>query len=435
VDAALRAAARAAADVAGAVDELGAAQLEGLVPALTATIARFESVRLAALRAADRVGVADRTGMRTTAEWAAAACGDKPGRARGDCALADKLAAAAVFAEALASGSVSKAQAAVLADADQPTTAEQRHLLGEAAHLSVNELERRVTRFNVDRDQPTEPVVPSVSITPTKGGGVKAEVTLDALGGELFTTALDAAAQKLSFQTGTPLSQRRAAGLSAIARYFVEHHNMVTHRLGRPHVVVTVPVTVVGGAAAGGSAVMGSGAVIDAATARQLACDASVSRLISGPANEPLDVGRASRSIPTAIARQLLVEDRHCRWPGCYAPAWSCEGHHVVWWDGPYCGQTKLVNLALLCWLHHHLVHKDSGWQLHLDADTRGLTVSYRGRHVGTTHPPGRQRPPPPPLAPVPAPATHTTPHTNPAPKQEGLFDGAPQLVVSSAPP
>jgi hypothetical protein len=75
VDAALAAAARAASDVAAAVDGLDPAQLEGLVPALTATIARFESVRLAALRAADGVGVADRAGMRSTADWAAAARG------------------------------------------------------------------------------------------------------------------------------------------------------------------------------------------------------------------------------------------------------------------------------------------------------------------------------------------------------------------------
>jgi hypothetical protein len=433
VDAALRAATRAAADVAAAVDGLGAAQLEGLVPALTAMIARFESVRLAALRAADRVGVADRAGLRSTADWAAAACGDRPGRARGDCALADRLATSAVFADALATGSVSKAEAAVLADAERPTAAEQRELLADAAALSVSELERRVSRFNLDRDRPPEPVVPAVAITPTTGGGVKAEVTLDGLGGELFTTALDAAAQKLSFESGTPLAQRRAAGLCAIARYFLDHHDTVTHRLGRPHVVVTVPVGVVNDEHGGGSAGLGSGAVIDAATARQLACDASVSRLITGPASEPLDVGRATRSIPVAIARQLLVEDRHCRWPGCQSPAWSCEGHHVLWWDGPYRGETKLVNLTLLCWFHHHLVHKDPGWQLHLDAETRRLTVTYRGRHVGTTNPPGRH-PPQRRTEPVPAPATPTTTPDNPRPEQTGLFDDAPLLVGSATP-
>jgi hypothetical protein len=393
----------AATDLAGEIEGLAAPQLEVLVPAVASLIARFEAVRLSALRAADRLRVGDRAGMRSTAEWAAAACGDKRGKARGVCELADKLAARPVFADAFASGAVSKAQAAALADAVEPSAAEQRGLVQEATSLSVGELERRVARFNHDRQTPPPEVVPSVSITSTKDG-VKLEATLDPLGGEVVTTALDAAAQQLSFESGTPLTQRRAAGLSAISRYFLEHHSEVTHRLGRPHVVVTLPVEVLADDTAAGGATLGSGAVIDAGTARQLACDASVSRLITGPASEPLDIGRASRSTPTGIARVLIVEDRHCRWPGCEAPVWSCEGHHVTWWDGPYRGETKLQHLALLCWFHHHLLHKDRGWELHLTPETRRLTVSYRGRLVGVTDPPGRRRR----SEPVPAPATAT---------------------------
>src|SRR5262245_3955126 len=103
-DSALMVADYTASDLAGEVDGLGAAQLELFVPAVAAVIARFEAVRLAALRAADRFGVGDRAGMRSTADWAAATCGEKRGKARGDCELADKLAVRPVFAEALASG-------------------------------------------------------------------------------------------------------------------------------------------------------------------------------------------------------------------------------------------------------------------------------------------------------------------------------------------
>jgi hypothetical protein len=391
IDSALTVAGYAARDIAAEVDSLAAPQLEVLVPALAATIARFEAVRLRALQAADRVRVGDRVGMPTTADWAAAVSGEKRDKARRDCELADKLASRPVFAEALASGAVSMAQASALAGAVRPSDTEQRALLDDAAALSVNELERRVTRFNLDRERAPEPVFPSVSIVPTRSG-VKAEVVLDVVGGEVFTTAVDAAAQKLSFESGSPLTQRRAAGLTAICRFFLDHHRKVTHRLGRPHVVVNVPLGTLTDDHPSGSAMLGSGAVIDSATARRLACDASVSRLITGPASEPLDIGRASRSIPTGISRQLIVEDQHCRWPGCQSPAWSCEGHHVRWWDGPYCGETKLSNLALMCWHHHHLLHRDRGWELSLDPQTRRLTVRYRGRLVGTTDPPGRRR-------------------------------------------
>ena len=233
---------------------------------------------------------------------------------------------------------------------------------------------------------------------------MKVEGTLDALGGEIVTTALDAAIQKLTFEKGTGRAGRRAAGLVSVCRYFLEHHTEVTHRLGRPHVVATIPLAVLTGGS--GGAVLGSGAVIDAATARQLACDASLSRLITGPASEPLDVGRATRSIPTAIARQLIVEDQHCRHPGCEAPAWACEAHHVIWWEGPNRGETKLTNLVLECWQHHHLLHKDPGWRLVLDPATRRLDVFYRDRLIGSTFPPGRRR-----TGPVPAPAPPPSPN------------------------
>jgi hypothetical protein len=416
IDSALMAMNSAVAAIAADVDSLAAPQLELLVPALAATMSRFQAVRLAALAAADRARVADRSGMRSTADWAAAVSGEKRGTMRGDCELAGRLAARPAFADALAAGAVSKAQATVLSGAVEPSDTEQRQLLDHAAQSSVNELERHVARFNLDRSRPTDPVVPAVTITPTTGG-VKADVCLDALGGELFTTAVDAAAQKLSFDAGTPLSRRRADGLAAICRYFLEHHTAVTHRLGRPHVVVVMPVELATNETASGAATVASGAVIDAATARHLACDASVSRLVTGPASEPLDIGRASRSIPAPMARQLVVEDRHCRWPGCQSPAWACEGHHVEWWSSPYRGETKLSNLILLCWHHHHLLHKDRGWQLTLDPATRHLTVEYHDRLIGTSHPPGRRRPAEPVVAPAPP-----EPDFTPA-EQAQLFD------------
>jgi hypothetical protein len=407
IDSALMVAGWSAHDIADEIDTLAAPQLADLVPALASTIARFEAVRLAALRAADRASVGDLAGMADTASWAAAITGEKQGRARGDVELAGKLADLAPIAAALADGRVSKSQVAALAGAHNPSANEQAELLTDAASLSVPELERRVERFNLDRNRPADSVVPAVTITPTRGG-VKIEGTLDALGGECVTTALDAAAAKLTFEKGTGRAERRAAGLTAIARYFMEHHTELTHRLGRPHVVANVPLRVLAGGT--GSAVLASGAVIDAATARQLACDASVSRLITGPASEPLDVGRATRSIPTAIARQLILEDQHCRHPGCDAPVWACEAHHVVFWEGPSKGETKLTNLVLLCWHHHHLLHKDPGWRLTLDPTTRRLDVHYHDRQVGTTHPPGRQRAEPD-LAPAsPTSATDTTP-------------------------
>jgi len=59
-----------------------------------------------------------------------------------------------------------------------------------------------------------------------------------------------------------------------------------------------------------------------------------------------LDVGRRTRTIPSAIARALRQRDGGCRFPKC-----TCErfvaGHHVIHWaDG---GEAKLDNLQESC--------------------------------------------------------------------------------------
>ena len=108
VDAALDAAADAAGVLAGEVDTLAAPQLAVMVPAVAMVIARFEAVRLAAVRAADRADVAAQAGMPSTAEWMAGVTGEKRGKARGDVELAEKLADMGEIADTLASGEVSK---------------------------------------------------------------------------------------------------------------------------------------------------------------------------------------------------------------------------------------------------------------------------------------------------------------------------------------
>ena len=392
LDAALDAAVAAADVLAGEVDSLAAPQLAAMVPAVARVIARFEAVRFAAVRAADRADVAAAAGMASTADWLAATTGEKRGRARGDVELAERLAGLTEVAGALGRGEVSKSQADTLSGADGASLTEQRALLDDAHAMSLNELARRVERFNHEHHHPPPRIVPSMVLTTGHDGSIHADVTLDALGAEFVTTAVDAAHAQMSFDTATSLAERRAAGLVGVCRFFLENHQTLHHRLGRPHVIVTIPIATLQTASAAGTATLGTGGILDADTARQLACDAGISRTITGPGSEPLDIGRATRSIPTAIARQLIVEDVHCRWVGCESPAWTCEGHHVRFWEAPHYGETKLTNLALLCWHHHHLLHRDPGWRLTLDPSSRRLDINYHRRTIGHTHPPGRRR-------------------------------------------
>jgi hypothetical protein len=72
-------------------------------------------------------------------------------------------------------------------------------------------------------------------------------------------------------------------------------------------------------------------------------------------AGEILDVGRARRTIPSAIARALWLRDGGCRVPGCGRKR-HLHGHHIeAWAEG---GKTAKSNLVLLCPSHHALVHE-----------------------------------------------------------------------------
>src|SRR3954471_10424146 len=70
-------------------------------------------------------------------------------------------------------------------------------------------------------------------------------------------------------------------------------------------------------------------------TARRLACDAGVVRLLTDPAGLPMDVGQEQRCATAAIRRALEARDGHCVFTGCTAPAAWCDvalpgfrGHH-----------------------------------------------------------------------------------------------------------
>ena len=133
------------------------------------------------------------------------------------------------------------------------------------------------------------------------------------------------------------------------------------------------------------------GTRVSAETSRRLSCDASVVRLTESPDGSILDVGRKTRTIPSAIRRALESRDRGCRFPGCGLR--FTDAHHVRHWaDG---GQTNLDNLVLLCRFHHRLVH-EQGYTAHFPRGERLYFLDPSMRMIP-------DRPPPfPPLPPEP---------------------------------
>ena len=409
VDRRLREAMDCVAEIRTTLHCLDAPDLAVRIPDIAKLIAAGEAAKLEGVRLADALHVGDLTGARSTADWIADVTREKPGRARRDVDLAARLDDLDQVGEALAGGSISKTQADVLAGATGATSDEQHDLLDLAGSSSVGELEQAVKQFQIDRDQPAPTFVPGLRFQ-HHPSDVTVDAILDPISADTVITAVGAAADQLSFDKGSALAERHAARLVAVARYFLDHADTGLHRHNRPHVTVEIPIATIETRC--GTATLASGTVIDAAIALAWACDADITRLITGPVSEPLDVGRRTRLISKAIWTALAHDDGHCRWPGCTSPLWSTQAHHVIWWGAPSNGETKLKNLVLLCWHHHHLVHRDSSWQLTLDRRTRALTVAYDGRLVDVTHPPGRRTAP----APAPAPTTEN-PDARPDPR------------------
>jgi len=88
---------------------------------------------------------------------------------------------------------------------------------------------------------------------------------------------------------------------------------------------------------------------------KRLCCDGNTITIVENTNGEPLNIGRKSRTIPTAIKRALHARDKHCRFPGCQNSRFV-DAHHIQHWSAG--GETSLDNLLLLCGKHHRLVHE-----------------------------------------------------------------------------
>jgi hypothetical protein len=135
------------------------------------------------------------------------------------------------------------------------------------------------------------------------------------------------------------------------------------HRGEPPHVNVTISYDALRGELGQPPGLLDHGAPVSAETARMWACDAKIIPIVLGANSEPLDIGRASRIWPPAIARAITTRDGGCVIPGCDRPPSWTRIHHLRFWAAG--GQTSLDNGALVCETHHTHVHKH-GWTIRI---------------------------------------------------------------------
>ena len=153
-----------------------------------------------------------------------------------------------------------------------------------------------------------------------------------------------------------------AALLDGVAEHVsMEHAEELPATEATPDRDLAVPMS---GPDAGQAVIEQAGGIhVGKEAARRVACDAGLVELRHGADGEVLDVGRRTRTVPTALRRALQSRDRNqCQFPGCESR--HCDAHHVMHWaDG---GETQLSNLVLACKFHHRAVHEE-GFQVVAD--------------------------------------------------------------------
>jgi hypothetical protein len=341
-----------------------AMEITTLAGHLNAANARF----LALIAELDRRRGWAEAGVKSCAHWLNWKCGLDLGAAREKVRVARALERLPSMTAAMAEGRISYAKVRAMtrvADAANEDYLLNIALCGTASHvedvvrgyrraLDAVELSREAIQ---QRDQHlwfhTEPDGSMVI-----RGRVPAEI------GALFVRALQAAVDTLPIPKDVSAETflddlhrsrtRRVEALAVMAESFLASGPRDLSGADRNQVVVHVDAeTLTHGQA--GRCELEQGPALASETARRLACDCSVVRIIEGPTGEPLDVGRKTRTIPPAIRRALNARDKGCRFPGCSFKRYV-DGHHVRHWaEG---GETKLSNLVTLCRFHHRLVHE-----------------------------------------------------------------------------
>jgi len=368
-------------------------------------------------------------GCRSCAHWVSWQCGIAPGPAREHVRVARRLQDLPLIRAAFAEGELSFSKVRALTRVEN--VARERDLLELARHATASQLERllRAYRGVVAAEREAAGGRPErwLTIEHDDAGGVLVRGRFPAEEGALVVAALQAAqdrpasaAVRLDVPAGTPgaadepgpdvpagtpraadeldpdvpagtprlsPAEARADALVAIADAFLAGSQATRTGGDRHQVLVHVDVATLAGTDDAGRCELDDGAPLAAETARRLACDASIVRLLERD-GRPLSVGRKTRSIPPALRRALTSRDRGCRFPGCGSRRFV-DAHHIEHWARG--GATDLDNLVQLCGAHHRLLH-EGGYRIERQPDGRLTFHRPDGRRIPDCPggPPGR---------------------------------------------
>ena len=332
-------------------------------------------------------------GWRSCAHWLNWRTGLDLGAAREKLRVAVALADLNHVSAAMARGQLSYSKVRALTRVATPAT--EARLLAVALGSTAAQVERLVRAWRrADRDAAPDAererlASRVLSMRVDEDGMVVVRGRLTPEVGAVLTRAVEAALEQVPADEAgdeTTIAQRRADALGLVAESALAGNLDPGNSTDRFQVTVHVPAsalpsrepanearrvsaeTLEGGEDAGERVAPDSdldagqptieqlgGLHLGREAVRRVACDAGLVALQHGAGGEVLDIGRRTRTVPSALRRALLSRDRGlCQFPGCESH--HCDAHHVDHWaDG---GETRLPNLVLVCRFHHRAIHE-----------------------------------------------------------------------------
>ena len=298
-------------------------------------IDRTEHQLLSLLREFDATDGWSLDGATRFPAWLSWRCGMSPVAARERIRVSVALGELPLIDAALCAGEISYSKARAVTRV--ATVENEETLLASARGMTAAELEMlcRMLRTAPDGEAAKADPERRFSQRAVADGMVRMSFTVPADEAGVVCAALDAAA---------PSPNRRCEGLLEIADQATR--GALSDR-NPTEVMFHIETSDFSGANA-------DGASVSAETSRRLLCDAGIVPVLGEGNGKTLDVGRKTRTIPTAIRRAMTMRDGGCQFPGCGHQI--IDGHHIDHWASG--GETNLDNLVSLCRTHHRLVHE-----------------------------------------------------------------------------
>lgn len=336
-------------------------------------------------------------GHTTCVSWLVDRCGLARVTAHEKLRVAKQLGRRKVLAEAMVDGAVSYSKMRVITRIDDGNEDLDRSLVETARNSSVRDLEHVVRHWRLNHEQEKPPAYEKRELYRQHGfGGGLDRIIIDLATEDaerlmnLLDTYLDwlhrhpvdefpvettSAADETPVEPpdgeAVPSAGIRARRVDALLDLLEHAAANLTDRIDVERAAIGVTVnyeTLV--ERVPGFAHLASGATVGGETARRLACDAGIHRLIVKGKSEILDVGRKTRDWPVAQRRAIAARHGHrCAIGSCGRVIFQI--HHIEWWENG--GHTKVDNGVPLCLAHHHLVH-EGGWTITYNPNT-GITT------------------------------------------------------------